>query len=104
VLTSDRIKIMEAAARFGMVDGELAELLGVNVATIQSVGNQIRIKRARVEAGVRVAQMIYTAALAGNVTAAIFWMKARHQWREADAETVAASSVAARPPRVLVIE
>jgi hypothetical protein len=79
-------------------------LLGVSAMVIQSTGNQARIKRARSEAGVRVAQTIYTAALAGNIAAAIFWMKARHQWREADAETVAASSVAARPPRVLVIE
>lgn len=75
--------------KLGATVEEMADFFGVAVSTVsrwlkQEPSFSEAVKAGRIEADARVAEALYTQALDGNVTAAIFWLKNRRrvEWRE----------------------
>jgi hypothetical protein len=104
-LTTERMRQIEAAAGFGCSDAEVAAIAGVDVAALDRPKVRRAIETARAAVGSRVAAVLIRKALEGNVPACIFYLKARHGWRDTDAALEReAEERAKRVPRVLIIE
>jgi hypothetical protein len=73
----------------GLTNAEVAEALGIHVDTLYEWRKQHAefsdaLSAGKVEADGKVARALYDAAMSGNVTACIFWLKNRKraQWRD----------------------
>lgn len=112
-------KQVKTMAAFGLVDDEIAAIVGIKVSVLQKT-YQKELTTANPEMVARVAQSMFRMATDSNkpnVTAAIFWLKCRGGWSEEGAKSslgkkdqrkVAAGRVAegkfapAAPPRLIV--
>lgn len=65
----------------GVCQPELAQALGVSVNTLKKHYSE-ELKGGLIAANVAVAGALYRAAMEGNTTAQIFWLKTRAGWRE----------------------
>ena len=70
-------------AAYGILQDEIARSIGIRSAKTLRRYFREELDRAAPEANARVAQTVYQMATTGkNVTAAIFWLKARAGWRD----------------------
>lgn len=73
----------------GATDKEIAEIFGVSKQTLNTWKKKhpdflASLRKGKQEADGKVARSLYTQAISGNVTAAIFWLKNRRRetWRD----------------------
>ena len=90
-----KLDLVKLRARSGLTDAEIAEKLGISIDRFYYYGEHISefsesLKENKEVADLKVEQALYTAAMNGNVTAMIFWLKNRKatKWREKPAESV----------------
>ena len=75
---------VEAMAGYGVTEAQIAGLIGVDAKTLRKHYRD-ELDHGHVKANVKVAENLFRKATGEGreaVTAAIFWMKARAQWRE----------------------
>ena len=78
---------VEGLALRGLSNNQIALVLGIDRATLyrkrKAFGDfDFAIKRGQAKAIAKVASKLYEAALAGNMVAAIFYLKAQGKWRD----------------------
>lgn len=88
-LEPDGLILLEGWARDGLTDEQLAEKMGIGVATLYRWKNEHReiqeaLKKGKEVVDYKVENALLTAALQGNTTAQIFWLKNRRpdKWRD----------------------
>ncbi|HEV7255901.1 MAG TPA: hypothetical protein VGN97_22740 [Mesorhizobium sp.] len=77
---------VEALAGFGVRETDIAGLIGVDAKTLRK-HYRTELDQGHVKANVKVAENLFKKATGEGreaVTAAIFWLKARAQWKEID--------------------
>ena len=79
--TEKQRETVKALAAYGNRQEEIANVVGISVRTLRK-HFRVELDRGAVEANTQVSQALYKQARAGNVTAAIFWLKCRARWRE----------------------
>jgi hypothetical protein len=79
--TDERKRLVKALAGVGVRHEDISVKLGITPDTLVKHYAQ-ELAEGRIEANAAVAQTLFQQAKAGNITAAIFWMKTRAQWRE----------------------
>ncbi len=72
---------VRAMAGFGIPHEEIARVVGCAATTLRDRFRE-ELDLGATQANVRVAQRLFNLALEGNVSAAIFWCKARMGWRD----------------------
>lgn len=90
-----KLDLVKLWARSGLTDAEISEKLGISIDRFYYYKKHISefsesLKENKEVADLKVEQALYTAAMNGNVTAMIFWLKNRKatKWREKPAESV----------------
>ncbi len=79
--TAETRRLVEQHAAVGTPHQQIGKLLGVSVNTLKKhYREELDLGLARANAVV--ASTLFSQAKAGNITAAIFWMKTRGGWRE----------------------
>lgn len=85
----DKLILLTGWARLGLTDQQIAENMGIHVATLYKWKNEINeicdaLKEGKEVADFNVENALYKAACEGNTTAMIFWLKNRNpkRWRE----------------------
>lgn len=83
------LKEVERLAGRGLTEAEICLSLGISHATLSrrkrdSEQFAAALKKGRMAANVTVANSLFEEAKNGNVTACIFWLKARAGWKESD--------------------
>lgn len=104
-LTAERLRQIEAAAGCGLSDEEVAHVVGLDPRVLDrpKVRKLVEASRARVVQ--QVAAALIRKALAGNVLAAVFVLKAKAGWRDTDAALEREQEERRRrTPRILVID
>jgi hypothetical protein len=80
--TDELRKLVKMLSGFGIPQVDIATHLEIDPTTLRRHFRR-ELDRGMIEANVKVAQSLFQMATTGkNVAAAIFWMKARAQWRE----------------------
>ncbi len=84
--TAETRRQVEVMVALGIKRTNVAKILGVCKSTL------LKYYREELDLGddkalLAVGQALYDQAVAGNTTAALFWLKARHGWRDRDAPT-----------------
>ena len=89
-ITEDGCLRIKGWARDGLTDEEIAHNMGIGVSTFYAWQNrfiEIReaVKQGKAPCDTLVEDALYKAALSGNITAQIFWLKNRrtNRWRDA---------------------
>ena len=79
--TPELIAKVEALAGFGINQNEIARYIEIDPKTLRKhYGETIALGGTK--ANVQVARALHANAVGGNVTAAIFWLKARAGWKD----------------------
>ena len=91
-------------AGFGVRQDDIAKMIGCAPKTLRKRCRE-DLDRGVAEANAVVSGSLFAAAKGGNVTAQIFWLKTRAQWREraVPADVASASDAEAGSPVVLVL-
>ena len=76
-------KKVRSLAAVGIPQNEIAAVLGIDKKTLGKYYRQ-EIDESMTMANAAVAGKLYAAAMAGSVSAQIFWCKTRLKWRETD--------------------
>jgi DNA-binding XRE family transcriptional regulator len=80
--TEEERRLVRALSGFGITQDDIAKHVGIDAKTLRKHYRD-ELDRGSIEATAKVAQSLFQMATTGkNVAAAIFWMKARAQWRE----------------------
>lgn len=80
--TEEQRKTVEAMCGYGIPEVDIARVLGIDPKTLRKHYRK-ELDTAFVHANARVAQSLFQQATSGNnVTAAIFWLKARAGWKD----------------------
>ena len=87
--TAEDIKQIETYAGLGISESNIAMLLNVHYDALRN--NKKRnaefsqaLKRGRSKCNIKVSSALYSAAIGGNITAQIFFLKARAGWSETE--------------------
>lgn len=80
-ITDENRRLVRALAAVGARHEDIAARLGISADSL-TLHYRSELDEGRVDANAKVAQSLYQQALNGNVTAQIFWLKTRAQWRE----------------------
>lgn len=104
-LESDGLLLLEGWARDGLTDEQLAEKMGCGVRTLYDWKERFpqisqALKKGKEVVDYQVENALLVAALDGNTTAQIFWLKNRRpdKWRDKPPEQVAGGSGAEDDP------
>lgn len=81
----DKRDLVKRLASLGCRYDDIALKLKINDDTLKKYYKQ-ELDDGRIDANSGVAGTLYGAALEGNMTACIFWMKTRAKWRETDVD------------------
>lgn len=104
-VSAERLRQIQAAASCGCSDDEIAAIADVDVDALARPRVAKVVAAARANVASQVGAALLRKALGGNVPAAIFWLKARHGWRDTDAALEREAAERDRTtPRILVIE
>lgn len=83
------MKLLEAWARDGLTDEQIAEKMNINTATLYRYKDKYceiceALKRGKEVVDIEVENALYNLAVQGNITAIIFWLKNRKpdKWRD----------------------
>jgi len=91
-LTPQRKEIIERAARSGCTLNQIACLLGIGESTLDTWVARPDVKQtyqaAKMTAILNVSDMVYNLALAGDLNAAIFYLRCKGGWKIETAEIV----------------
>ena len=91
--TEEQRKLVKMMSGYGVTQTDIALHLEIDPTTLRRHFRR-ELDRGMIEANVKVAQSLFQMATTGkNVAAAIFWMKARCQWREKHEVTVSADPI-----------
>lgn len=95
-LEPDGLLLLEGWARDGLTDEQLAEKIGISTTTLYDWKNKYTkfseaLKKGKEVVDYKVENALLSAALGGNTTAQIFWLKNRRpdRWRDKQAEGAA---------------
>ena len=89
VPTDEQRRTVRAMAGYGMPQMDIGTFLDIDAKTLRKHFTR-ELEMGSIEATTKVAQSLFRMATEGkNVAAAIFWMKARANWREKQPETPA---------------
>jgi hypothetical protein len=103
--TPERIRQVEAAAGVGCSDEEIANILGFDPTLLARPKLRKAVDKARANTTQQVAAALIRKALAGNIPAAVFYLKAKSGWRDTDAALEREQEEKQRRvPRILVID
>lgn len=93
-LTSEGLTLLEGWARDGLTDEQIAIKIGIGYSTLQTWKSQYQdiqdtLKKGKEVVDYQVENALLSAALEGNTTAQIFWLKNRRpdKWRDKPDET-----------------
>ena len=88
VPTEDQRRTVRAMAGYGMPQMDIGTFLDIDAKTLRKHFTR-ELEMGSIEATTKVAQSLFRMATEGkNVAAAIFWMKARANWREKQPEAL----------------
>lgn len=76
---------VETMAAYGIPETDIARVVGVDPKTLRKHYRE-ELDLGETKANAQVAGFLFNSARNGNVTAQIFWLKTRAQWREAPSE------------------
>ncbi len=82
-------KQVKALAAYGVPQDEIGKVIGISKPTLEKHYRE-ELDRAQIEANAKVAESLFRKAMgdgAQSVTAAIFWLKTRAQWKEPALDT-----------------
>lgn len=92
-LTSEGLTLLEGWARDGLTDEQIAHNMNISVSTLHEWKKNFSefsdsLKKGKEVADYEVENSLYENALAGNITAQIFWLKNRRpdKWRDKPAD------------------
>ncbi len=80
-VTDENKRIVKMLAAVGVRHEDIAAKLDISADTLVRKYKK-ELDEGRVDANAAVAQTLFQQAKAGNITAAIFWLKTRAQWKE----------------------
>jgi hypothetical protein len=80
-VTDENKRIVKMLAAVGVRHEDIAAKLDISSDTLVRKYKK-ELDEGRVDANAAVAQTLFQQAKAGNITAAIFWLKTRAQWKE----------------------
>jgi hypothetical protein len=80
-VTDENKRIVKMMAAVGVRHEDIAAKLDISADTLVRKYKK-ELDEGRVDANAAVAQTLFQQAKAGNITAAIFWLKTRAQWKE----------------------
>lgn len=108
-ITDDQLPAIQAMAARGLWDKEIAQSLGMAASTFIERKKENPALQAALDAGRAVEHeqlhnALHTAAMAGNIVAAIFLLKARHGYREQDSGRDAPSQVVINLPGAMPLD
>lgn len=86
-VTPETAAQVEALAGYGVRQDEIAAYLGIDPKTLRKHYRE-QLDKGEIRANVDVARALHKQATEGNVTAAIFWLKARAGWRDRPQQVV----------------
>lgn len=79
--TKEQRDIVESTSGYGIPHDQIARLIGITKPTLEKhFRNELDVGAAKANA--KVVESLYEQAVGGNVTAAIWWTKARLKWSE----------------------
>lgn len=79
--TDDQRKMVKAMAGYGIPQDDICTILGVTGKTLRKY-YRAELDTGEINANAQVVGALFKAATGGNVTAAIFWTKARMGWSD----------------------
>lgn len=79
--TAEQRKLVEAMAAFGIPQLEICNVIGINKDTLLKYYRK-ELDTATATANTKIANVLYTKALAGDTACVIFWLKTRARWHE----------------------
>jgi DNA-binding XRE family transcriptional regulator len=79
--TEQNIKTVRAMVAYGITHNEIAAVLGIDKKTLYKYYRE-EIDKSKPLAVAKIAEKLYAEALAGNMTAMIFYLKTQAGWRE----------------------
>ncbi len=79
--TDESRKAVETMAGYGILQEDIGKVVGVSKPTLEKHYRE-ELDTGAIKANSMVAQSLYNQAISGNVTAAIWWTKARMKWSE----------------------
>jgi hypothetical protein len=104
-ITPERLRQIDAAAGCGLSDEEVARVVGVELGVLDRPKVRKALEKARAVVVQKVAAALIRKALAGNIPAAVFYLKAKAGWRDTDAALEREQEERRkRIPRILVID
>ena len=108
-ITDDMLPAIQEMAARGLWDREIAQSIGMSASTFIERKKENAALQAALDAGRAVEHeklhnALFTAAMSGNVVAAIFLLKARHGYREQDVQRDAASQVVINLPGAMPLD
>ena len=83
---------VEALAAYGVPETEISRVVGIDPKTLRKHYRD-ELDLGATKANAQVAGFLFNSAKTGNVTAQIFWLKTRAQWRESPTELRHSGSV-----------
>ena len=104
-INPERLRQIDAAASCGLTDEQVAQVVGVELKLLDKPKVRKVLERARANVVQQVAAALIRKALAGNIPAAVFFLKAKAGWRDTDASLEREQEERRkRTPRILVID
>jgi hypothetical protein len=101
--TSEQRKMVESMTGLGVPDYEVAKVLSISLPTLRKYFHE-ELEVGHIKSNVQVSQTLFKVATDINhpkhVTAAIFWLKARAGWREAQVDEIGKKQIQADNARV----
>ena len=79
--TDDMRKTVEAMAGYGIPQTDIGLVVGISKPTLEK-HYRVELDTGAIKANSKIAESLYKQATGGNVTAAIWWTKARMGWSE----------------------
>lgn len=79
--TAKHRKLVEDLAKIGTPQAEIAIALGISAPTLREYF-RVELDSAATKANATIGSKLFDLAKAGNITAIIFWLKARAGWRD----------------------
>ena len=76
---------VEAMAAYGIPETDISRVVGIDPKTLRKYYRD-ELDLGQTKANAQVAGFLFNSARSGNVTAQIFWLKTRAQWRETPSE------------------
>ena len=101
--TAEQRRMVESMTGLGVPDYEVAKVMAISLPTLRKYFHE-QLEVGHIKSNVQVAQTLFKVATdidhPRHVTAAIFWLKARAGWREAQVDEVGKKQIQADNARV----